>query len=283
MVMTLALSVMVMVFYWESSTVVGGEDWRVTTMENSTHSSSSLLSIDRKQSDGSYEVSFPSFTEEQGRRHILDLFKEAGVDLTPEMEEELPSWSQVQKVVGPHPYIVGLERCEAYRRKVPPLERMLGSAGMFNSGTNLATHLLKQNCEIPERRHQAGPHKPKEAYGMRWQVPWGKVCSITEQHSELCVSSHIDDAYAKLLFMITAYTGQVSGPSRHPKGHGIEQGIYIASDNPSQPVHVVSEHLQKSLHGDLEASEKRSFRLSFHQERETWKLEQCPSTLWGRG
>ena len=177
--MTLAVFIMVMVFYWESSIIVGVDDVRGTTLGDSNHSSSSsssLLSIGLKESDGLYIVSFPTFTEEQGRRHVLDLFKEAGVDLTPEMEAELPSWSQVQKVVGPHPYIVGLEHCETYRRKVPPLERMLGPAGMFNSGTNLVTHLLKQNCEIPERRQEVGPHKPKEAYGMRWQVPWGKVC-----------------------------------------------------------------------------------------------------------
>jgi hypothetical protein len=51
---------------------------------------------------------------------------------------------------------------------------MLGSAGMFNTGTNLVTHLLKQNCEIPERVEKYGPHQSKESYGMRWQVQWGK-------------------------------------------------------------------------------------------------------------
>jgi len=45
---------------------------------------------------------------------------------------------------------------------------------MFNTGTNLITRLLKENCEIPERQEKFGPHQPKEKYGMRWQVPWGK-------------------------------------------------------------------------------------------------------------
>lgn len=119
-------------------------------------------------------ISFPTLSEEEGRTYILETFREAGVELTPVKMQALPSWKQVQEVIGPHPYIVGLEHCEAYREQVPPLERMLGSAGMFNSGTNLITHLLKQNCEIPERREQMGPHQSKESYGMRWQVPWGK-------------------------------------------------------------------------------------------------------------
>eukprot|EP00529_Nitzschia_sp_RCC80_P031396 CAMPEP_0113497462 /NCGR_PEP_ID=MMETSP0014_2-20120614/30646_1 /TAXON_ID=2857 /ORGANISM="Nitzschia sp." /LENGTH=361 /DNA_ID=CAMNT_0000391409 /DNA_START=444 /DNA_END=1526 /DNA_ORIENTATION=+ /assembly_acc=CAM_ASM_000159 len=119
-------------------------------------------------------VSFPDLSDEEGEQYILGIFKEANVELTPEMKDELPSWSQVKEVVGPHPYILGLDRCEGFRRNVPPIERMLGSSGMFNTGTNLITHLLKQNCEIPERREQYGPHQSKESYGMRWQVPWGK-------------------------------------------------------------------------------------------------------------
>mmetsp|Transcript_59017 Transcript_59017/g.144395 ORF Transcript_59017/g.144395 Transcript_59017/m.144395 type:complete len:453 (-) Transcript_59017:608-1966(-) len=125
-------------------------------------------------SSSSAVVSFPDLSDEEGEQYILGIFKEANVELTPEMKDELPSWSQVKEVVGPHPYILGLDRCEGFRRNVPPIERMLGSSGMFNTGTNLITHLLKQNCEIPERREQYGPHQSKESYGMRWQVPWGK-------------------------------------------------------------------------------------------------------------
>eukprot|EP00536_Pseudo-nitzschia_multiseries_P011088 jgi/Psemu1/243531/estExt_Genewise1.C_3620002 len=90
------------------------------------------------------------------------------------MEAKLPTWSQVREVVGTGPVILGLESCPAFREKVPPLERMLGASGMFNTGTNLLTRLIKENCEIPERREKFGPHQSKESYGMRWQVPWGK-------------------------------------------------------------------------------------------------------------
>ena len=112
---------------------------------------------------------------EENQKSIRDLLlEEAGVELTPEMEANLPTWSQVREVVGSAPVLLGLESCPKFRETVPPLERMLGAAGMFNTGTNLVTRLLKENCEIPERRQQAGPHTSKEKYGMRWQVPWGK-------------------------------------------------------------------------------------------------------------
>mmetsp|Transcript_8708 Transcript_8708/g.24121 ORF Transcript_8708/g.24121 Transcript_8708/m.24121 type:complete len:258 (+) Transcript_8708:497-1270(+) len=51
---------------------------------------------------------------------------------------------------------------------------MVGAAGMFSTGTNLVTSLLKNNCQIPERVQFYGVNATKEQHGMRWQVPWGK-------------------------------------------------------------------------------------------------------------
>jgi len=110
---------------------------------------------------------------DQQRVHDL-LIKGAGIELTAEMKKQLPTWTEIRQVVGSSPTILGLDSCSKFRDNVPPLERMLGASGMFNTGTNLITHLLKQNCEIPERREKSGPHQSKESYGMRWQVPWGK-------------------------------------------------------------------------------------------------------------
>ena len=77
--------------------------------------------------------------QEQGRQHVLNIFQEAGIPLTDEMEAALPTWSQVQTVIGKHPYVFGLDSCERFRENVPAVERMLGSAGMFNTGTNLVS------------------------------------------------------------------------------------------------------------------------------------------------
>lgn len=111
--------------------------------------------------------------------------EEANLELTPEMKESLPTWEEVREIVGDGPVVLGLESCPRFQKIVPALERMLGAAGMFNTGTNLVTHLLKKNCEIPERREKAGPNQSKESYGMRWQVPWGKhtPAKFRKQHS----------------------------------------------------------------------------------------------------
>jgi hypothetical protein len=116
-------------------------------------------------------ISFPKLNEQEGKEHILSIFEEAGVVLNETVIAQLPTWSQVQAAVGDHPYILGLDKCEEFREKVPAVERMLGSSGMFNTGTNLVTHLLKQNCQIPERVEKYGPKASREEWGMRWQVP----------------------------------------------------------------------------------------------------------------
>ena len=110
---------------------------------------------------------------------IIEYFHLAGVELDDESIKLLPTWSQIQAIIGDEPVIYGLDRCEEYRNNIPPLRRMLGAAGMFNSGTNLATRLMKDNCAIPERQNEAirlydQRHITKEMLGIRWQVPWGK-------------------------------------------------------------------------------------------------------------
>ena len=72
-------------------------------------------------------------------KSIAKIFHQAGVELDEESIQRLPSWAQIESVIGPKPVMLGLERCNDYRNNVPPLRRMLGSAGMFNSGTNLVS------------------------------------------------------------------------------------------------------------------------------------------------
>lgn len=102
-----------------------------------------------------------------GKEPILQLFKDAGIPLPLDeaIMQELPTWEQVTQLFGPHPIVGGLDTCEAFKENVPAVERMLGSAGMFNSGTNLVTHLLKENCQIPERVIKYGEKASREAHG----------------------------------------------------------------------------------------------------------------------
>lgn len=106
---------------------------------------------------------------------VLDVLREAGInEISSSLMDALPTWRAVVDHYGSHPIIRGLETCQKYRDKVPEVRRMLGAAGMFSSGTNLVTQLLKNNCQIPARVKQYGINATREEHGMRWQVPWGK-------------------------------------------------------------------------------------------------------------
>ena len=120
---------------------------------------------------------------------VLEHFRRAGLEITDEESlKRLPSWSEIESVIGNEgPIVVGLERCHDFRTNVPPLRRNLGSAGMFNSGTNLVTRLMKENCVIPERYNMfhTNPKATKEQYGIRWQCPWGKHTPPKYRHEHL--------------------------------------------------------------------------------------------------
>lgn len=109
-----------------------------------------------------------------GREKLVSMLLEMYIDPTQiedSMWEQVPVWDEIAKVRGSHPVIHGLDECDAYRDKVTPLDRRVGIAGMFNTGTNLLAILLQHNCAIPERVEKMGR---KKGHGMEWQVPWGK-------------------------------------------------------------------------------------------------------------
>lgn len=102
---------------------------------------------------------------------ILDLFIEAGLK---EMDDStyavLPTWSEVTKLYGNEPRILGLDQCEAFQNKGDPWEHFVSTAGTFNSGTNLMAEMLIHNCHMQARMDKLG----FKNRGIRWQVPWGK-------------------------------------------------------------------------------------------------------------
>ena len=71
--------------------------------------------------------------EPSGREPILKIFQAAGIPpLNASMIEQLPTWEDVIKLIGPHPVVGGLDTCDAFKEKVPAVERMLGSSGMVS-------------------------------------------------------------------------------------------------------------------------------------------------------
>jgi hypothetical protein len=71
---------------------------------------------------------------------IMKILQQAGLqiqDMDQRTIDELPTWSQIQRLYGKEPRIVGLETCEAFRECIDARTRFFGVAGTFNSGTNL--------------------------------------------------------------------------------------------------------------------------------------------------
>lgn len=111
-------------------------------------------------------------TETYGvHKNIVNILHSASVEIDKELAEQLPTWDSVVSMYGEKPVITGLETCAPYRKAVKAEDRMIGPAGMFNTGTNLLYELMKVNCDIKEARRKF--REPKRN-GMRWQVPWGK-------------------------------------------------------------------------------------------------------------
>ena len=154
-----------------------------------------------------HELTIAELQEEQKHRarnverygvdeHIVKILTAANVEIDEELAEQLPTWNDIVSMYGETPIVHGLETCQAYRDTVKPENRMLGPAGIFNTGTNLLFELMKVNCNINEARHVLSvdpslPIKYREPRrnGMRWQAPWGKV-SNSEIYDIFCIQPY---------------------------------------------------------------------------------------------
>jgi len=77
-------------------------------------------------------------------------------------EESVRMYGDKVKVIG-----IDDGTCKRFKDEVPEGRRYASVAGLFNTGTNLLSILLTQNCEFKSL-------KGKDYNGRMWQVPWGK-------------------------------------------------------------------------------------------------------------
>lgn len=104
-----------------------------------------------------------------GKERLVQILREAKVpSLDKESIDRLPTWDQVVDLYGDSPVILGLDTCQRFRDSIDPRKAFLASAGPFNSGTNLLSELLWNNCALPKLRRKL------DTYAKRWQVNWGK-------------------------------------------------------------------------------------------------------------
>jgi hypothetical protein len=82
-------------------------------------------------------------------------------------------WHKIGERLGPRsPIILGLEKCSEYRNMIPFRQRIVAPAGIFNSGTNLLSKLLYDNCWISKKNTEN--RKAEQRQHIHWQVIWGK-------------------------------------------------------------------------------------------------------------
>jgi len=108
-------------------------------------------------------------------KQILKVLCQGGYNVSKSNKDidrsRLPKWSEILEEYGP-PKILGLESCQVFRDKIKPNKRRISPAGIFNSGTNLLSHLLADNCDLKTPN----------------QVPWGKHTPFSS-HTNHTVSS----------------------------------------------------------------------------------------------
>lgn len=103
-----------------------------------------------------------------GREPLLAILRDAGVtEMDAASISSLPLWQQVLDLYGEGPVVYGLDTCQAFRENIPVEDASIGTAGLFNTGTNPFAMYLSANCMMPNNTHD-------KFRGMRWQVPWGK-------------------------------------------------------------------------------------------------------------
>jgi hypothetical protein len=137
---------------------------------------------------------YQEWTVEQarvGREPLLEILRDAGVtDVDASSIAMLPTWDQVLQLYGDGPVVYGLDTCADFRQRIPADDASIGTAGLFNTGTNPFAMYLAANCKMPENKHD-------KFGGMRWQVcvfsfRFCLVCEIysrrTAAWQRLCVS-----------------------------------------------------------------------------------------------
>jgi hypothetical protein len=100
----------------------------------------------------------------KGREKIVEILNDAGVsEMDPQTILKLPKWSSVTKLYGEGPVVYGLETCDKFRETAALDDASIGTAGIFNTGTNPFAMYVEANCLMPHNTHD-------KHGGMRWQV-----------------------------------------------------------------------------------------------------------------
>lgn len=65
------------------------------------------------------------------RREVIDILEHAGIKINLELLGQLPKWEEVTQLYGDKPVILGMERCQEFRRLYNSRNRSVGKVDSF--------------------------------------------------------------------------------------------------------------------------------------------------------
>jgi hypothetical protein len=150
-----------------------------------------------------------------GKKPLLRLLRDAGVQhLDTAVIAQLPTWNDIVQLYGPMdgPVVaIGLRdddsnnnnknstrdnmsSCARFRATVPAATAYIGTAGLYNTGTNALTYYMRENLVMPANT-VVGHHQ-----GILTQVPWDKhwlYKTATKNHTVAAAAAHYAQYPAK--------------------------------------------------------------------------------------
>jgi len=148
----------------------------------------------------------------RGKKPLLRQIREAGLNLTKNICEGLPTMKNVEDLYGPGPVVVGLETCERYRKLIsanatkngkayPPAPKV---AGLWNVGTNALVGYLLNNligydptADQTEATVTWGKHTPLY---LKYNITWPE--NKTESRDHILPIVVVRDPYRWLQAMV---------------------------------------------------------------------------------
>jgi hypothetical protein len=129
----------------------------------------------------------------RSKQQVLSVLREAGIaEVDDATVQLLPTWDELTALYGKlapdEPlHLGGTDTCSRFRALVPTEEAFLGTAGLFNSGTNAMTYYLRANLRMASST-QSLPRSQRPQHhhdGILTQVPWDKhyFVSLKDKHT----------------------------------------------------------------------------------------------------
>jgi hypothetical protein len=96
----------------------------------------------------------------------------------------LPTMNDFTSMYGKSSKIIGLDTCHKFQNQISPLESIVGPAGVFNTGTNLISKLMKKHCMIQERSKKYDDGQVPQEENARGDIYYSQLLKSADINSD---------------------------------------------------------------------------------------------------